>query len=181
MPNWCFNALESRGKKELIERLLKDIKVEDDEDVPFRFSLNKIIHMPEEYQRNGEWYDWSCKHWGTKWDATCTKLETEELNSDDPKIKIKFDTAWAPPLIVTDVLSKMFPDLVLRHYYAFEDGGDPGYYEFVDGEVKEEREFDLTKEDLTEWFTLGAFRKFENKEELEKFVEEYLYFHGGEQ
>lgn len=45
-----------------------------------------------------DWYEWNCKHWGTKWNAndTCTVSDNE----------IEFQTAWCPPDPVFEALAK---------------------------------------------------------------------------
>lgn len=64
-----------------------------------------------------DWYDWSVKHWGTKWDVSDAAL------IDEPRRKVKrlryyFDMAWSPPIPVIQKLSEMFPKnrMTLRFY-----------------------------------------------------------------
>ena len=46
------------------------------------------------------WYDWNCKHRGTKWDIWdgCVDEEIHGIpKSDDHTVDISFITAWSPP------------------------------------------------------------------------------------
>lgn len=68
----------------------------------------------EEYGVVG-WYDWSCKYWGTKWNAVSPELH-------DPN-SFTFDTAWSAPIPVLIALSKLFPEVKIDFEYADEDCG----------------------------------------------------------
>lgn len=68
-----------------------------------------------------DWYEWSCKNWGTKWNSY------EPFAGD--KHQIIFETAWCTPIPVILALSKKYPDLKITTYYADEDiGNNCGYY-----------------------------------------------------
>ena len=58
------------------------------------------------------WYDWSCKYWGTKWNAYNTYADGNA---------IYMDTAWSAPLPVLKQLSALFPSLQFNFEYADED------------------------------------------------------------
>jgi hypothetical protein len=62
-----------------------------------------------------DWYEWSCKHWGTKWNSS-------DAFSDSPK-EMTFDTAWSSPFPVIEKLSKMFPKVKITLRFADEDFG----------------------------------------------------------
>lgn len=49
------------------------------------------------------WYDWACKHWGTKWGA----YNVEKLYISPTKLVLKFDTAWSSPEPIFDKLTEM--------------------------------------------------------------------------
>ncbi|MEE0993085.1 MAG: hypothetical protein UH542_08915 [Bacteroidales bacterium] len=67
-----------------------------------------------------DWYDWSCEHWGTKWNAYNSKyLGACSSEGSD----IVFLTAWAEPEPVILELSKQYPDIVITHSFANEDIG----------------------------------------------------------
>ena len=72
------------------------------------------------------WYDWSCAHWGTKWN--CYDVE-------DMEDGVKFDTAWSFPLPVVEALSQQFPGITFSFIYADEDVSyNTGSGKIVDGE-----------------------------------------------
>lgn len=152
MPNWVKNDVRIENKQ-----ALKDcIKAEDrsgtgwEETVEF-FDFNEIIPMPEELKdktRNypsweaeekqdkelvakygaDNWYDWSVKNWGTKWNTG--SVRKTGVNS------VEFDTAWSTPKPVIKALSKKYHTRV-DVYYADEDlGNNCGHYIYNDGRLE---------------------------------------------
>ncbi len=61
------------------------------------------------FQETGcyDWYDWSVKHWGTKWNSYNFEIEYE----DDDQISFHFDTAWSFPDPIFEKLAEVFPTL----------------------------------------------------------------------
>lgn len=47
-----------------------------------------------------DWYDWSLKHWGTKWNAR----EAIVLHRAEGRLVVQFDTPWSPPEQIFDKL-----------------------------------------------------------------------------
>lgn len=72
------------------------------------------------------WYDWSVKNWGTKWNA----YGQSELSPN----QIQFDTAWSSPEPVIAKLSTLFPELTFEVEYDIEGGCGNGVYEYANGE-----------------------------------------------
>lgn len=74
------------------------------------------------------WYDWNCKHWGTKWDA-CHPDEPELQKAERGKQTViyRFDTAWAPPMPLLVALSKQHPKVELDLHW--DDEGDDEWHE----------------------------------------------------
>ncbi|MGL5977883.1 MAG: hypothetical protein ACRCZJ_02715 [Erysipelotrichaceae bacterium] len=73
----------------------------------------RIVRNREQYQGCGDWYEWSLKFWGTKWDACDAYRENDD---------IFFETAWSPPLALLKSLSKQYPEVkVITWYY------EPGF------------------------------------------------------
>lgn len=73
-----------------------------------------------------DWYEWSCTHWGTKWNS----YDLQE-DSDD---QIRFSTAWSAPEPVIAALAKKYPEAHIEHWWADEDyGNNTGYREYSDG------------------------------------------------
>ena len=74
-----------------------------------------------------DWYDWSCKHWGTKWGAY------SQMESDDT---IEFSTAWSAPIPVIKELSRLFPKVKIKLRFADEDfGSNCGEITFSKGTI----------------------------------------------
>lgn len=77
-----------------------------------------------------DWYDWSRKVWGTKWNA----MVAEKINENE----IDFDTAWTAPFPVMMKLSAMFPTITIHHLWADEDiGANTGEQTYLAGEIIE--------------------------------------------
>jgi hypothetical protein len=53
------------------------------------------------------WYEWSCKHWGTKWNS----CDAEVTVNGDGSLHVKFDTAWSFPFPIFEKLVEDFPSL----------------------------------------------------------------------
>lgn len=61
-----------------------------------------------------DWYSWANAEWGTKWGD----YETRLLKSEPKKIKITFQTAWAPPIPGLMKIAAKWPALKfdIRYY-----------------------------------------------------------------
>ena len=102
------------------------------------FDFNKIIPMPKSlaitkpaqdkaeentYKENvkmyghGDWYDWACDKWGTKWNCSETHIDDE----GDNYLNFSFSTAWSPPMPILYALSEMYP--LLRFDTTYEEEG----------------------------------------------------------
>lgn len=178
MPNDCYNSLTIEANPETLEKIFKLVKSPDSD-----FDFNKIIPMPdyifdgtlgsEEKELYGKynWYDWSCKNWGTKWNAYEVTVFEEGFN---------FYTAWFPAYPVIERLAFLFPEA--NFIYS---GNEPGccfcfareyqkgilVYE-MDGEYDEYYFDDMDKEEKNEFFEKYDIShdspSFEEKVEIEK-------------
>jgi hypothetical protein len=54
----------------------------------------------------GDWYNWSIEHWGTKWNA----YDFQPV-IDQATYEFTFNTAWSPPGPVLDTLAQRFPNV----------------------------------------------------------------------
>ena len=84
--------------------------------------LYKIGEMYVGYEREFEakdWYDWSIKNWGTKWNAYYTSVSM----LSDTTAEINFDTAWSGVPDIIQKLIEMFPSLKFEYLFADEDMG----------------------------------------------------------
>lgn len=94
-----------------------------------------LIRMGKQYLTNYReygattWYDWSIKHWGTKWNnAPDTPVWDEKTGC------LHFDTAWSMPEPIFKELSRQYPDLNLDVSWADEDiGYNVGNREYKNG------------------------------------------------
>ena len=119
MPNYCDNYLRIDGPADAVKTVIDFVKSSEN-----KFDFNKIVPMPDDiYQGSvgsaeraiyGEnnWYDWSCKNWGTKWNSVDAEIYDEE---------IQFLTAWSPCDPVIDALAMLFPSI--RFTYTFYECG----------------------------------------------------------
>jgi hypothetical protein len=73
------------------------------------------------------WYDWSCLHWGTKWNAYTVQV----LKLAENEIHVQFDSAWSPPVEIFDKLAEMFEDVSM---VSIDEDSSVEPYEFGDTE-----------------------------------------------
>lgn len=68
------------------------------------------------YEKYGcyNWYDWSNKYWGTKWNA-CDSYIVDDNN-------INFSTAWCTPEPIWKSLSKKYPNVQVKVSATYEEG-----------------------------------------------------------
>lgn len=97
------------GKEEIDRRFL-DLSYDQRQKY---FEMGKLYHDNLQKHNARTWYDWSCKHWGTKWNAYSQKIDGENI--------IWFDTAWSCVLDLMKLLSSRFPDVELDYRWADED------------------------------------------------------------
>jgi hypothetical protein len=73
------------------------------------------------------WYEWHCKHWGCKWNASESSVEGNT---------IEFQTPWSPAVAAIGELSAQHPNLSLVYEWADEDiGNNVGKAVFANGDV----------------------------------------------
>lgn len=81
-----------------------------------------------------DWYEWCCKHWGTKWNAYDIKVMREEN-----KIEYNFLTAWAEPRPIMraliDYLGDTQFDTRLEMRWTFVDENE-NYQGVIDGKTE---------------------------------------------
>ena len=147
MPNWCENQLHfDCSDEEFEEKIRPLLKGRDIYGEERELTFNALVPMPAHIYRGdvGEdvrktygknnWYDWSCEHWGTKWDADQYSVRV------DPGC-VQFSTAWNPPTAWLRVLAEALAPLGIEaHMDYYVEGGFPGSlgaYDLIDGEVLE--------------------------------------------
>lgn len=170
MPNWCTNAVLIQGEPEEVGKLLEFVEEESNP-----FSLNKIIVMPpqlreqsaparvedvikENVEKYGakDWYDWANMFWGTKWNTSDTSIiydNTSPMMPGDRTVRIEFNTAWAPPMPVYEVLAKKFPNTNIFASYDEPGVGFSGWVMYKGGELKDKKEYDVSLSELSQFIS----------------------------
>lgn len=129
MPNWIKNNLKIKNNGEKVMEVLSLLK-DDNGDMTFE----TLMPTPEELltepspQRDKEkakkftekygaddWYNWRCKNWGCKWDAS-----ESGFWKDGDEWVVSFETPWSPPCEFVEALSKKFPDMEFVIQFADE-------------------------------------------------------------
>ncbi len=72
-----------------------------------------------------DWYGWSVKNWGTKWDASSIDI----CASEDCLFEIRFDTAWDLPTPILHELARKYPELEFSGGFIEEDDSFEGDFE----------------------------------------------------
>jgi len=155
MPNWCDNLVMIKGSKEEVltvkEMLTKAGNV---------FSFDKVLPCPPALlnasaPNRGEqsiafnttkygakdWYDWCNENWGTKWDSSDSILTVELGNDEEYQLSYSFQTAWAPPVPVYQVLAEKFPNINIFINYDESGMGFSGWRYYNNGSLVKEAEY----------------------------------------
>ena len=146
MPNNITNTIEFNGEQKQIEQMLEEIKY--DEVGIGSIDFNKIIPMPddifkenlgpEDREKYGDrnWYDWSVKNWGSKWNAYGYDYLLKYQQGSN---RIVFHTAWSSVQPLLKSLSEKYPDIEMAYRWADEDfGTNLGERLYQDGEITDE-------------------------------------------
>jgi len=138
MPNWCENRMIIKGKKEEIDRFLKEAKGEgEDKNLPV--SLGKLVPVPKELLDGEDGYHWRLAHWGSKWDlCECIITSRKDYKNGISKVEIDYETAWSPISEGLCKISEIFPQLEFFHKYIEEGVGFAGYQNFRAGRMLDE-------------------------------------------
>ena len=108
MPNWVKTKLTIKNVTDEEFRNIVEQYCTKNEDDVWCLDFEKLIPMPDnvfrgplstedrkKYPGNLNWYDWSCNHWGTKWNACHGWV-------DFVRHVIGYETAWSyadPPVM----------------------------------------------------------------------------------
>ena len=80
-----------------------------------------------------DWYSWSIKYWGTKWNAFDVQVVPTTRGCT-----IYFTTAWSPPGPVVAKASELFPDLLFTLKYWEGGAGFKGVFTAQAGETHDD-------------------------------------------
>jgi hypothetical protein len=172
MPNWVSNSLSITGSKKELQRFAEQARkpykrkhqelTDDgfvwvdgesgDSELSFWNFVKPDDYILDEYWgeerrdlsfwdqmkfATNHWYDWNIRNWGVKWDASRVSFEVA------PKgICYDFETAYAVPLDVFQVMNEQYPTLVLDLTSVEERGWGCEYIADEDG-VRNMREWDI--------------------------------------
>lgn len=123
--------------------IIKPTDMEAYENQPVR--SEKSINDPDwwaDTQRlsdmDNSWYNWNHRNWGTKWDVAVSDdeqyPETEITIDSADTLGYRFNTAWSPPIVVIETLSRQYPNLNFNLSYE-EETGWGGEVELADGNM----------------------------------------------
>jgi hypothetical protein len=139
MPNWCDNRLAIRGRPAEVMDLVA--LLEGDQPLDFE----RLIPMPQDIRdgadyeahqgRNGfpGWYQWSCEHWGVKWNAVNS---TRRGIGRTGRVRYRFFTAYDPPMEFIDALARRFPAVEIDLTFDIEMWGS-GRAQWREGQLAE--------------------------------------------
>lgn len=135
MPNDVTNHLLVEGDESEVTRFFEQAKGKNG-----ALDFNSFVPMPstvftgslgqeDERKFPGElnWYGWSNKHWGTKWNAYSITV-TPPL--------VQFDTAWSLPEPFLLEMSKKFPSLTFTDEWIEETLESAGILVVKNGEIE---------------------------------------------
>lgn len=206
MPNWCNNTLtlehddpamiqrayDALERQEFLQEFIpvpEDLKIvagrmgDGDEQ---RELERKTAENVEKYGY-GNWYDFCCGEWGTKWDVG--DQGCSDIHPDGRMLQTSFDSAWSPPIGAYQKLealgfrvSAMFYESGMAFAGSYENGNCDDFS--LDGMTADEieqnypdindafgiadsiREYEAEneeEEDLTEWIKDGVEKRSELK------------------
>jgi hypothetical protein len=123
MPNWCLNDLRVTAPSGVFSpqvfwavagppppladtpaRQVVDSLRGDEPDEPLTFET--LAPTPPELLSGKGWYEWRVENWGTKWDAG----DVDIVDEGPDGIRLRFMTAWAPPVAWVKLLGEALPD-----------------------------------------------------------------------
>ena len=125
MPNWCNNhvtlthedpamikrAYDALERGEFLNEFIpvpEDLKITSGflGSGPEQEELERKTKANVEKYGYGNWYDFSCGEWGTKWDTG--EQGNNDINPNDPcMLTAGFDTAWSPPIRAYEKLEEL--------------------------------------------------------------------------
>jgi hypothetical protein len=171
MPNWCWQFVTVKGKKEDLQALLSAMRTKDDQgnDV---YGLNHLYPCPEELANTRamlwssneseqaeidriadenvskfgykDWYGWANANWGTKWGACDVYVENESQIDEEGELTFRFESAWSPATGLLTQVSAQFPDLIIGFYCREEAEFFATMHVFHEGKMTHEDEVDLS-------------------------------------
>lgn len=169
MPNWCYNKVTIRAKKEVRDEIQKFLKgmhfyrpfsPKADEIMPLEscetiFSFHSVIPQPddlldeEDPRRKSNVprmkdNDRGMPGWyNWRVENWGTKWDVTQVGFYETKVSMtyEFETAWSPVIPVIQALSEKFPNAYITLTYKEEGMGFGGSISFKDGMIERETEY----------------------------------------
>ena len=194
MPNWCNNNLTLTHKDPaMIQRAYDALERGEflQEFIPVPEQLKIVagsVGDPEEQKkleadtaRNveelgyGNWYDYCCGEWGTKWDVG--EQGCSDIHPDGTMLHTYFDSAWAPPVNAYEKLVELGFGVEAMYYeggmgYAGSFSSEYGDQEInLEGMTADQVEQEYPE--LDECFGISeCMRGYEEPEELSEWLKD---------
>jgi hypothetical protein len=160
MPNWVYNSLVIEGDADVLARIAQQlatpwqtqhldwktntIKSEMVEQPLSYYNIIKPTNLDEYYDKpNGtqdhpdHWYQWNCRNWGAKWDAS----SAERHETEDGSLCYTFESPWGIPNQAMLTLSQQYPTVTLELEYE-EETGWGGCIVYTNGNEETSEEYD---------------------------------------
>ena len=193
MPNWCNNNLTLTHKDPaMIQRAYDALERGEflQEFLPVPEQLKIVagcVGDPDEQKkleadtaRNvaelgyGNWYDYCCGEWGTKWDVG--EQGCSDIHPDGTMLHTYFDSAWAPPTRAYDKLVELGFGVEAMYYeggmaYAGSYGENGDEEINLEGMTADQVEQEYPE--LDECFGISeSMREYEEPEELSEWLKD---------
>lgn len=179
-----FQKYNGNLSKDIVDKIIENyINQEDIKTLEDLIAYGqKAIENIEKYDAM-DWYQWSIRNWGTKWNA-CHNI----YNEQNTPTEIRFDTAWGNVAGLMALLSKKFPENEFEYVFSEEQIGiQTGNLTFKNGEIIDgtfyddlskqayEIAFELWGDDLKDYYTYDEEKQtYVHKDEEENSDEEEM-------
>jgi hypothetical protein len=185
MPNWVYNTLSIMGDAATIAQIRAQVsapyetesldwqtnqRVKAVVEQPFSFwniikptDLDAYHDNPVTHDQSGRdhWYNWNCRNWGVKWEASNPR-ENEEFTEGDADTWYNFETAWGIPNSAMLELSRQYPTVTFELEFE-EEGGWGGTMVYRNGHEEETEEYDTKCRDCDALNTLDCCEECGNE------------------
>ena len=108
-------SLDCYRNQDLREELMKKYGI-GHETFDAYVELGKVYDLNIREYGFPTWYEWRYANWGTKWDASETYWNSDNI--------VTFETAWSCPIPIFEKISEMYPDVPFEVAFADEDIGN---------------------------------------------------------
>ena len=194
MPNWCnnnltlthedpamiFRAKEALDRGEFLEEFIpvpEALKIVagfvGDPDEQKKLEADTARNVEE--LGYGNWYDYCCGEWGTKWDVG--EQGCSDIHPDGTMLHTYFDSAWAPPVNAYEKLVELGFGVEAMYYEGGMSYAGSFSSEYGDQEINLEGmsadQVEQEYPELDECFGISeSMREYEEPEELSEWLKD---------